>query len=27
LWQDEETEEIYITIGGTDAAGNESQAQ
>jgi chromatin segregation and condensation protein Rec8/ScpA/Scc1 (kleisin family) len=27
LWQDEETEEIYITVGGTSTAGNESQAQ
>lgn len=27
LWQDEESEEIYITIGGFDAAGNGNPAQ
>jgi len=26
LWQDEETEEIYITVGGVDAAGSEKLA-
>jgi chromatin segregation and condensation protein Rec8/ScpA/Scc1 (kleisin family) len=27
LWQDEETEEIYITIGGTETARSEGPAQ
>jgi chromatin segregation and condensation protein Rec8/ScpA/Scc1 (kleisin family) len=27
LWQDEETEEIYITIGGKDTARDESPVQ